>query len=441
MSIEEDSINLTRVGPGTVMGEFMRQYWIPCAMSSELEVDGDPMRLPLMGEKLLAFRDSNGKVGIMDHRCPHRCASLFLGRNEEGGLRCVYHGWKFDAEGKCIDMPSVPDGENVRQKIHSKAYKVHERNGLIWVYMGKDQGNPPPLPDIEVTLLPEEELSIHFVYRDCNWLQALEGDIDTAHFGFLHAGTVNAEDLPEDHIYYPTVIDRAPKYEVNDTPWGTSYGAYRKLPNGEMYWRTANFMFPFWTQNPAGIFEKAVHARAWVPIDDERMMFINVYWKEALKREARPKKNGEFLDEGYRLTNNYVPNTTDWYGRWRLREVESNDWMIDREAQRSGVNYTGMENIHLQDHAITESMGAITNHAFEHLTQADLMIARTRRRILRAALAYRDNGTPPPGTEDPEVFLQSRGGFFTADVEKSWQDAYDENMKTVLRPAAKALAD
>lgn len=435
MSIEEDSVNLTRVGPGTVMGEFMRQYWIPCAMSSELVADGDPMRLPLMGEKLIAFRDTNGKVGIMDQRCPHRCASLFLGRNEEGGLRCVYHGWKFGADGKCVDMPSVPDGETHKHKVSAKAYRVAERNGLIWVYMGQKQDNPPPLPDIEVNLLPEEETHYSFVYRDCNWLQALEGDIDTAHFGFLHAGTVDADNLDEDHLFYPTVIDRVPQYEVKDTPWGTSYGAYRKLPSGEMYWRTANFMFPFWTQNPAGVFAKSVHARAWVPIDDERMMFINIYWKEALKRDPKPQKDGTYLSEGYGLNNNYLPNTTDWYGRWRLRENEANDWMIDREGQRNGVNYTGMENIHLQDHAITESMGTITDHAFEHLTVADLMIARTRRRVLKAALAYRDNGTPPPGTEDPHVFLDSRGGFFTEDENVSWQDAYRKNLATVLRPA------
>lgn len=434
MGIEQDSADLTRVGPGTVMGEFMRQYWIPCALSSELSVDGAPMRLPLMGEKLIAFRDSSGKVGIMDQRCPHRCASLFLGRNEENGLRCVYHGWKFDAEGNCVDMPSVPDGETLKHKIKAKAYKVQERNGLVWVYMGANA--PPPLPAIEANLLPEDQISYAFVYRDCNWLQALEGDIDTSHFGFLHAGTIDVEELDESHPFYATTVNRAPQYEVADTPWGTSYGAYRNLPKGGTYWRTANFMFPFWTQNPAGQFPNHVHARAWVPIDDERMMFINIYWKGALTGRGNPKlKSGETLDKGYSLENNHIPNTTDWYGRWRLRETEANDWEIDREAQRTGVNYTGMMNIHLQDHAITESMGHITDHAWEHLTAADLMIARTRRRVLRAAREFAATGAPPPGVADPDVFLQSRAGYFVADEGVAWQAAYEENIAQVVRPA------
>jgi nitrite reductase/ring-hydroxylating ferredoxin subunit len=139
-----DSIDLTRVGPGTVMGAFMRQYWMPACLSSEVKADGDPVRLMIMCEKLIAFRDSSGRVGIMDHRCPHRCASLFIGRNEANGIRCVYHGWKFDVDGKCVDMPSVPARMDFKEKVHAKAYKTHEANGLIWVYMGENQANPPP---------------------------------------------------------------------------------------------------------------------------------------------------------------------------------------------------------------------------------------------------------------------------------------------------------
>src|SRR3954469_11152070 len=149
-----DGVDLTRVGPGTVMGEMMRQYWIPAAASSELTPDCDPMRLMLLGEQLIAFRDSSGRVGVLDHQCPHRCASLFLGRNEENGIRCVYHGWKFDAEGNCVDMPSVPPERDFKHLVKAKAYKAVERNGLIWVYMGERKA-APPLPQIEATLLPE----------------------------------------------------------------------------------------------------------------------------------------------------------------------------------------------------------------------------------------------------------------------------------------------
>ena len=150
MASNTDSEDLTRVGPGTVMGTFMRQYWLPAAKSSELVADGDPMRLLLLGEKLLAFRDTQGRVGVMQHQCPHRCASLFLARNEQGGIRCTYHGWKFDVKGRCIDMPSVRPEQDFKDTVQAKAYAVEERNGLIWVWMGS--GTPPPLPMIEAEL-------------------------------------------------------------------------------------------------------------------------------------------------------------------------------------------------------------------------------------------------------------------------------------------------
>ena len=137
-----ESEQLTRVGPGTMMGELMRQYWLPAVKSSEVLAGGDPLRLMLLGEQLIAFRDHAGRVGVMDHRCPHRCASLFYGRNEEGGIRCVYHGWKYDADGNCIDMPNLTPEQDFRQKVHAKAYKVTERAGVIWVYMGRAGERP-----------------------------------------------------------------------------------------------------------------------------------------------------------------------------------------------------------------------------------------------------------------------------------------------------------
>src|SRR6202162_1162328 len=165
-------MNLTQVGPGTLMGELMRQYWIPAVQSSELEREGAPIRLMLLGEKLIAFRDSAGRVGVMDHRCPHRCASLFLGRNEEGGIRCTYHGWKYDVEGNCLDTPNLAGTPDFKRRIKAKAYRTVERNGLVWVYMGSRK-QAPPLPQTEATLLPEADVSISFVQRECNWPQAL----------------------------------------------------------------------------------------------------------------------------------------------------------------------------------------------------------------------------------------------------------------------------
>jgi phthalate 4,5-dioxygenase len=435
MTTAAESEELTRVGPGTVMGELMRQYWLPAALSRELARDGAPMRLMLLGEKLIAFRDSSGRVGVMDHRCPHRCASLFLGRNEADGLRCIYHGWKFDAHGNCIDMPSVPTDRDFKHKVRAKAYKVAERNGLIWVYMGA-RAHAPPLPALEVTMLPEAEVQIWFAQRDCNWLQALEGDIDTSHFGFLHVGNVEPEEVPADDLLRYTVTNRAPDYHVSETEWGMMYGAYRPAEAGRTYWRFANFLFPFWTQPPQGAFIDRINSRAWVPLDDTHTMFISLSWSK-MPPSIRPLKNGKAI-AGARLGQDYLSNTTDWLGRWRLAANAANDWLIDREAQRSGRLYSGITSIHLQDQAVTESMGELTDHAHEHLGPGDQMVARTRRRLLRAARALREAGATPPGVDDPELFLPVRSGDFLADAALGWRAAYEQQMRAATRPVQHA---
>jgi phenylpropionate dioxygenase-like ring-hydroxylating dioxygenase large terminal subunit len=430
--------DLTLVGPGTTMGRFMREYWVPAAMSSELTADGDPLRLRLLGEELIAFRDSSGAVGVMDHRCPHRNASLFLGRNEEGGIRCVYHGWKFAVDGRCLDQGNVRPEDQFCDRVRAQAYPTVERNGLVWAYLGP-RAEPPPLPMVEVTLLPASSIDVQCVLRDCNWLQAMEGDIDTSHFGFLHAGHIRPEELSEGNPMRGTVTDRAPRYHVRDTPWGTSYGAYRPGGEGQTYWRFANFLFPFWTQQPQGPFPKHVHARAWVPLDDHHTMFINVMWKEMGDRRAiTPRRVDGTAIEGLELAHDYLPNTTDSLGRWRLRAGPGNDWLIDRAAQHEGRIYTGISNIHLQDQAVTESMGPITDFSREHLSASDQMIARTRRRILAAARAFRDDGATPPGVDDPEVALGARSGFFLAEESVDWLEAYDAQVARAERPAGLA---
>jgi phthalate 4,5-dioxygenase len=436
----KDSEELTRVGPGTVMGDFMRQYWIPALKSGELKADGDPVRLMLLGEKLLAFRDTQGRVGVMQHQCPHRCASLFLGRNEEGGIRCTYHGWKFDVEGHCVDMPSVPAGQDFKDKVKAKAYRVAERNGLVWVYMGAAE-QAPPLPMIEVTMLPESQTDIVFIQRHCNWMQALEGDIDTSHFGFLHVGHLDPGQVPAGHPLEHTAEERAPLYHVRDVPWGTNYGAFRDVAaddgSAQTYWRFANFMFPFWTQTPQGEFPLHVHARAWVPMDDEHTMFVHVRWRlnaSGMKNLLLPLHDGLPL-AGSKPAFDYRPPGTGWFDRWRPVADESNDWLIDREAQRSNRIYSGIDNIHLQDQAVTESMGPITDHGFEHLGPGDLMIARTRRRVLQAARRFRETGEMPPGVQSPEIFLSSRSGYFLDAAGGDWQALYERELQRCVRPA------
>ena len=429
MTTAAESEILTRVGPGTPLGAMLREYWIPAALSSELVADAPPTRLMLLGEALIAFRDTSGRVGVMDHRCAHRCASLFYGRNEENGLRCIYHGWKFDVDGNCLDMANVPAHRRGEAKVRARAYRVAERNGIVWTYMGARE-TPPPLPCFEASLLPEEDRNLFCVQRECNWLQALEGDIDTSHFSFLHVGAVDFDNADPTNLGRFATLDRAPDYHVADTDWGTMYAAHRPANPGETYWRVAHFMFPFWTIPPDGNFSDHIIARAWVPMDDTHTMFFHCSWKKNTPG-LRKLKDGTPIP-GASIGNVFKPNGTGWFDRWRLKANGANDYLIDRDAQRHG-NYSGMVGIHLQDQAMTESMGPIVDHTREHLSVSDVMIARTRRRILAAA---RDAaaGVTPPGVDRPELYQGARGGDFISSASVGWLEAYADQMRRSKNP-------
>jgi phenylpropionate dioxygenase-like ring-hydroxylating dioxygenase large terminal subunit len=414
------------------MGNLMREYWIPVLLSSELDVpDGPPLRTRMLGENLIAFRTTSGAVGMVQDACPHRGASLFFGRNEEDGLRCVYHGWKFNVTGACVDMPSEPAESNFKAKVHAKAYPCIERNGIVWTYMGS-RTPLPDLPQLEVNMLSGEVVA-NKIMRDCNWMQALEGDIDTSHLSFLHLGAVKPEEAVPGSFDYYGVRDRSPKYDVHDSEFGTTYGAYRPAEEDTYYWRIANFLFPFYTMIPTGTLGVAVHARAWVPIDDEHVMF----WGMSLPRTRNVGRGGAAASAGNAASGRpaaadsngergngqrYEPFTTGWLGRWRLDQNASNDYGINRESQKSGINYTGIPGIFQQDQAVTESMGPVYIRSHEHLGTTDAMIIRTRRRVLNAAKALRDDGAVPPGVLNPEVY-RTRSGSVILPRSQNWMDA------------------
>ena len=417
MLSREDNELLCRVGSGTPVGAMLRQYWVPALMSSELpERDGAPVRVRLMGENLIAFRVTSGKIGLIQNHCPHRGASLFFGRNEEEGLRCVYHGWKYSCEGHCVDMPSEPEESNFKSKIHATAYPCVERNDIIWTYMGPRQ-TPPPLPDIEPNMLPRGEYAVQKVLRECNWFQGLEGDIDTSHLGFLHLGAIKPEQTTPGTFDYYNVADRAPKYEVVDTEFGTSYGAYRPAEADTYYWRIAHFLFPFFTMIPTGILGMQVLVRAWVPVDDEHIMFWSITAPRS--RVGSGAAGGAAgLNAGGRAVAaagarpggfEFLPDSPDWLGKFRLVQNKDNDYLIDREAQRT-QSFTGIAGIHQQDQAVTESMGPIYDRTQEHLGTSDAMVIRTRRRVINAARALRDNAVTPPGVDNPAVYRHRSGG-------------------------------
>jgi phenylpropionate dioxygenase-like ring-hydroxylating dioxygenase large terminal subunit len=386
------------------MGDLMRQFWMPAVRSDELpSPDCPPLRVKLLGEELIAFRATSGKVGLIQNACPHRGASLFFGRNEEEGLRCVYHGWKFDTAGACVDMPSEPAESNFKNKVRARAYPVEERNGVLWAYMGPREV-PPPLPDLEANMV--EGAVVNTVLRDCNWMQALEGDIDTVHFIFLHYGHLKLQDTYEGGFFNYQVKSPAAGYAVNNTDFGTCYGAYRPAEPDTNYWRIANFIFPFYTQVPPGTLAVKRQFRAWVPMDDDHTMF----WGVSAPMDAAVENDPESQKRPFKRVQEMLPDTTGWYGRSRPKAQRHNDYLLDREFQNSGESYTGLPSVFLEDQAITESMGTIYERDREHLGTSDTMIIYTRRALLRAARALRETGETPLGVDQPELFAQRSGG-------------------------------
>ncbi len=322
-------------------------------------------------------------------------------------MRCVYHGWKFDVAGDCVDMPNEPAESNFKSKVKVTAYPCQERNGLVWAYLGPRE-TPPPLPDFEANQLPEGEWNVQAMIRDCNWLQALEGDIDTSHLSFLHHGGNQPEDVAEGSFLYYNLKDRAPRYEVVDTDYGAMYGAYRPAGEGKQYWRIAQYLFPFYVMIPSGVLGLQIWTRAWVPMDDEHVMFFgmqanNTFWL----RRADNKK-----DVMPRTPLKWLPQGSGWLDRWRVEQHANNDYLIDRELQRSNRGFNGYSGIVgvVQDTMVTETMGTIYDRTKEHLGTSDAMVIRVRRRLLDAARALQSTGATPAGVDNPEVYRQRGGG-------------------------------
>ncbi|MBT5186788.1 MAG: Rieske 2Fe-2S domain-containing protein [Kordiimonadaceae bacterium] len=426
----EDNELLTRVGPGTPMGNLMREYWFPIIKSEEVSTDGSPLRFRLLGEDLLAFRDSDGNVGIIEPYCPHRRAELFYGRNEECGIRCVYHGWKFDVNGNCVDMPSEPEETNFKHKVKIKSYAAKEKIGMIWVYMG-DKSPLPELPDFDSMRLPEDKLSIRIALRECNYLQALEGDIDTAHLGFLHLGSVGASNFDKKSGENYLSQNKAPKYKVKNTQSGTMYGAYRDAEDDTYYWRVARFCMPCWTMPPGGNLLDHIIVRAWIPIDDHNSMFVSLSQKGG--KPLDNLKGGAKL-KGIGMGLNYEENPgSGFLDRWKLKETRANDYMIDREEQRTET-YTGVKGIHLQDQMITESMGSVSDRTGEHLGTSDQMITMTRRRLINAANELAKDGSVPSGANNPNIFHLIRSGGMIINRELNWEDEVQVRKDTAVWP-------
>ena len=385
MVTAQDNELLTRTGPGTSMGVVMRRYWIPALISWELvEPDGPPVRVKLLGEELVAFRDTNGRIGLLDEFCPHRRVSLWLGRNEECGLRCVYHGWKYDVDGNCVDQMNEP--RQFKERVHLAAYPTVELGGVIWAYMGPSELQPPP-PRFAWTQVPDTHRHVTKVIQERNWLQGLEGGIDTSHAQILHRNFTSEVG--------PTssgARGSAPDVEVDETDYGYRYaGIYPRGDEGTFI-RAYHYVMP-WTQirpggrdarDPTSELNSRIAGHVWVPMDDENSMVWN--WQYSISDEPLSP------DEREERTLGNSPDSVD-QSTFRSFANMTNNWRIDREAQRN-KSFTGIAGINTQDRAVQESMGPIVDRSLEFLGPADMAIVTTRRMLIDAIRTVQDGGAP-----------------------------------------------
>ncbi|MFT4432891.1 Rieske 2Fe-2S domain-containing protein [Caballeronia sp. 15715] len=371
---------LTHTGPGTPMGELFRRFWQPVALSRELpENDGTPIRVQLLGEHLVAFRDTKGRVGLVEPRCPHRGADLFYGRNEECGLRCVFHGWKFDVDGRAVDLPNVPPDSNYHEKITIKAYPTREFGEIIWAWLGPRE-SIPEVPQLDFGTMPTSHRYVTKKLQECNWAQSVEGALDTSHFSFLHmpAPSVpsNANpDAPADERRLRWIReDPMPRFSILEHDVGFVVGGARKTDSEQLYWRSAQFALPSHSTTPSTLPGENHFGYTFVPIDDFSCWIYTYVWNP-----ERPLTDSERtqLCGGHGV----VAEVDSEYRPLRNR---SNEYLIDRREQKT-LSFTGVRGVAEQDALVQESMGAITDRTRENLTMTDAAVVRFRRTMLKLA--------------------------------------------------------
>ncbi len=424
LSREENEL-LTQTNQGTPAGNYFRRFWLPALLPSELpSPDCAPVRVRLLGEDLIAFRDSNGKVGLVDEACPHRRASLFWGRNEECGLRCVYHGWKFDVSGTCVDMPNEPDEYRFQNKVRITAYPTREYGGMIWTYMG-DPEQEPELPKLEWARVPESHRHISKRLQENNYLQAIEGGIDSSHSNFLHA-SVDAFRLTDDYVakvkastnlrakYH--LMDKAPMFTVKKTDYGLIIAVRRNAEEDQYYWRLTQFMLPSYTIIP---YQKglSINGHCWVPRDDETCFVWSASWNPdgPLSDEDRESIRKEtFIHE-------QVDPVT-----FRARRNKDNNYLIDRGEQRAST-MTGIHGFAAQDQAVQESMGPICDRTRERLGTSDTAIIAARRLLLAEINSLAEGHEPFAAAHGDVYWVRSASLLLKRDVE------FDEGARDLMK--------
>jgi phthalate 4,5-dioxygenase len=378
LSREENEL-ITKVGPGNPMGELMRRYWIPALLSAEIpDPDCPPVRVRLLGEDLVAFRDSNGRVGLLGEHCSHRGTSLYYGRNEECGLRCIYHGWKYDIDGTVLDTPAEPAASTLRFKVQHTAYPCKEAAGIVFTYMGPRE-RIPFMPSYEWTGLPQSHLYVTKSLQDCSYLQGLEGECDSSHLSFLHRAFTDRQRGGGDPDMYGR--DGSPGLDGVETDFGVRMISCRNAGDGVTYLRVSNFVMPCHGFVPTGGLKGnsegyTIHSH--VPVDDAHAMRFNISF-----RRHRP-----VTGEERRLEADIGPDHV------KIRNIHNN-YRQDREEQKRET-FTGMgKQFLIHDSCATESMGPIYDRSKEHLGASDTAVIAIRRFLLRCVRALEVDNDPP----------------------------------------------
>ena len=371
---------LTQVGPDKPLGKLMRSYWIPALLAEEIrEPDCPPVRVRLLGEDLVAFRDTNGRIGLLGEHCPHRGTSLFFGRNEECGLRCIYHGWKTDVTGKVLDTPAEPVGSTLKDKVRHTAYPCKEAAGIVWTYMGPKE-KQPLLPDYEWMNMPAEKLYVSKSIQDCSWLQGLEGECDSSHLSFLHRSFTGERPRGGgDGVLY--AADTAPTLEGIEMDYGVRMISCRKVAADKIYLRVSNIVMPCHGFIPTGGIKGnpegyTIHSH--VPVDDTHSMRYNIHFRRTRPIDTEERQHEDEIGPDFIKIRN-----------------KSNNYLIDREKQKR-ENFTGMGPIFMvHDACATESMGPIYDRTQEHLGVSDMTVIAVRKFFLNAARAVVAGKEPP----------------------------------------------
>ncbi|MDR7083272.1 nitrite reductase/ring-hydroxylating ferredoxin subunit [Arthrobacter ginsengisoli] len=399
MLTKEDTNYLTQTGPGTPMGNLFRRYWQPALLSQEIPApDSAPVRVKILGENLVAIRATDGTTALIQERCPHRGASLFFGRNEEQGIRCVYHGWKFGTDGQCVDMPNEPAESDFFQKVKAVVYPTKEMGGIVWAYLG-DAEHQPELPKFEWAQVPESHRHMTKVTLDSNYLQSVEGDIDSSHTAFLH-GQVGKNDLEVSSKFFDSnkalrylwSRDKAPKFFVVETPHGLTIGARRDGGRDHYYWRITQWVIPSVSMIPGEV-GGTQRCNFRVPMGDTDHQFYRIDYIP--QRPLTPEERYDF--EHGTIHPELKPGTSR-----PVRDL-SNDFLIDRALQKSGT-YSGIRGIVEQDYAVTSSMGLISDRSTEQLGTSDMGVIRARRVMMRLA-KHLESGGEIDAHMDGEIFF------------------------------------